>query len=219
MADPSLQALSDSPVLNLRDWISTPAMSSSSLHPGVTRSSGGGSGDGHGTSYSSLAVPATLPNVLLAPLTVIIHIAQYSHYLDGLSPADAEADSHAYTREGFAAGSVSHTPDTGIGTASQFQGLCIGMLSATAMELSATRTELGQNAAAAVRLAMCIGGYIDSERGLAMSGSKYNSSFSLDSVSDMVCFIARWGVDSGREHLEAILSRYSEVRCIVCGSR
>ncbi|KAL3454186.1 hypothetical protein BJX65DRAFT_317904 [Aspergillus insuetus] len=226
MAEPRLRALSDEPVLTLRDCLLAPALSSSSLHPDISRSSDSDSdsGGGHSNSYSSLAVPATLPNVFLAPLTVIIHITQYSYYLDGLSldlglvgaraRARADADAHVYIREAFAATASAHIPNTdtgmGMGTAAQFQGLCIGTLSATAMELSATRTELGQNAAVAMRLAMCIGGYIDSGRPLAMSGSKSDSSSSLDSVSDMVCFIARWGVESGRAMVDAILSQYPE---------
>jgi hypothetical protein len=213
-ADPRLQGLSDAPVLSLGHWLS--ATSSSSLHPDITSSSDSGR-DGHGHTYFSLAVPATLPNVLLAPLTVIIHIAQYCHYLDGISldlglaGPSADADAHLYIRKGYAAAPPADTLDTG--TASQFQGLCIGMLSAAVMECSATRTELGRNAAAAVRLAMCIGAYIDSERALAMSGSKSNCS--LNSDSDVVCFIARWGVESGREIVEAILSQYPEVCCII----
>ncbi|KAL2860079.1 hypothetical protein BJX68DRAFT_275511 [Aspergillus pseudodeflectus] len=210
-AEPRLQALSDAPVLSLGHWLS--ATSSSSLHSDFTSSSDS-TLDGRTNTYSRLAIPATLPNVLLAPLTVIIHIAQYSHYLDGLnldlglSGASPDPDAHVYIREGFAAACPVHPPETGIGTASQFQGLCIGMLSAAVMESSATRTELGKNAAAAVRLAVCIGGYIDSKRALAMTGSKSNPS--LNSDSDVVCFIARWGMVSGREIVEAILSRYPE---------
>ncbi|KAL3490078.1 hypothetical protein BJX62DRAFT_226168 [Aspergillus germanicus] len=217
MAEPRLQAVYDAPVLGLRDWLLAP--SSSSLHHGLVGSSGSDSNsgsDGHSNSYSSLAVPATLPNVLLAPLTVMIHIAQYSQYLDRLSRdlglmgagADAEADAHVYIREAFATAAHAHTLDTS--TASQFQGLCIGTLSATAMQSSTTRAELGQNAAAAVRLAMCIGAYIDAERGLVMSGSNSDSNSSPFSDSDMVCFIARWGVESVRENLEAVLSQYPE---------
>ncbi|KAL2847540.1 hypothetical protein BJY01DRAFT_246767 [Aspergillus pseudoustus] len=202
IAEPSLQALSDAPVLNLRNWLSPP---SSSLHNGITSNN---VSNGDGNSYSRLTVPATFPNVLLAPLTVIIHIAQYIHYLDGLS-LDLGlngADAHVYIREAFAAAPPAQTPDTDIESASKFQGLCIGTLSAAVMECSSTRTELGQNAAAAVRFAMCIGGYVDSERALAMNGS--NSS--LNSSSEIVCFIARWGVESGREDVEAVLSRYPE---------
>ncbi|KAL4773319.1 hypothetical protein BDW60DRAFT_206131 [Aspergillus nidulans var. acristatus] len=204
IAEPSLRALSDAPVLSLRDWLSSP---SSSLHPDNTCNSGS---DGHVNSYPRLTVPATLPNVLLAPLTVVIHLAQYIHYLDSLSLdlglEGVGVDAHVYIREAFAATPPAQSPDTGIDTASMFQGLCIGTISAAVLECSSTRTELGQNAAAAVRLAMCIGGYVDSKRALAMSGP--NSG--LNHSSELVCFIARWGVESGREYVDAILSRYPE---------
>ncbi|KAJ0414739.1 hypothetical protein BJY00DRAFT_318491 [Aspergillus carlsbadensis] len=208
-AEPRLKELSDAPVLGLRDWLSAP---SPSLHTNVAGETGSDrAGDAHGNSYSHLEVPATLPNTLLAPLTVIIHIAQYMHYLHGLSSdpgllRDAgHTDDHTYIREALA-GAPPHaeSPDTetGIGTPSRFQGLCIGMLSATAMESSSTIAELVQNAAAAIRLATCIGGYVDSER----AGSCYNA----NSSSEVVCFIARWGMESGRETVETILRRYPE---------
>ncbi|KIA75420.1 polyketide synthase [Aspergillus ustus] len=135
------------------------------------------------------------------------------HCLDRLSldlGLDSDsADAHAYIREAFAAAAApAQSPDTDIeiDLASKFQGLCIGTLSAAVMISSSTRTELGQNAAAALRLAMCIGAYVDSQRAVAISGS--NSS--LDSGSEFVCFIARWGVESSREDVETILGRYPE---------
>jgi hypothetical protein len=146
---------------------------------------------------------------------VIIHLAQYIHYLDRLSLdlglEGAGADAHVYLQEAFAATPPAQSLDTGIDTVSKFQGLCIGMISAAVMECSSTRTELGQNAAAALRLAMCIGAYVDSKRVLAMSGSNSN----LNPSSEIVCFIARWGIESGREDMEAILGRYPEVRYII----
>jgi hypothetical protein len=146
---------------------------------------------------------------------VVIHLAQYIHYLDSLSLdlglEGVGVDAHVYIREAFAATPPAQSPDTGIDTASMFQGLCIGTISAAVLECSSTRTELGQNAAAAVRLAMCIGGYVDSKRALAMSGP--NSG--LNHSSELVCFIARWGVESGREDVDAILSRYPEVRFLI----
>lgn len=209
IAEPSLHSLSDASVLSLRDWLSS---SSSLLHHDITSNNGS---NGCGNSYSRLTVPATLPNVLLVPLTVVIHLAQYIHYLDGLSLDlgldGADTDAHVHIREAFAATPPGQSPDAGIDTASKFQGLCIGTISAAVMECSSTRTELGQNAAAAVRLAMCIGAYVDSKRALAISGS--NSS--LNTSSEIVCFIARWGIEFGREDVEAILSRYPEVRYII----
>ncbi|KAL2819027.1 hypothetical protein BDW59DRAFT_174916 [Aspergillus cavernicola] len=171
--EPRLQVLSDSPVIRLRDWLSPPAS-----HPDSESDS-----DSH--SHSRLQVSDTLPNVLLAPLTVIIHIAQYTQYLEGLGLDDA----YIHIQE-----AASGVAAQGTDMVSKFQGLCIGSLSAAALELSPTRTALGQNSAAAVRLAMCIGGYVDAER--------------LE--FPMVCCIARWGVDCCREEVEEILSRYPE---------
>ncbi|KAL4863120.1 hypothetical protein BDV12DRAFT_202392 [Aspergillus spectabilis] len=173
--EPRFHALSDGPVNGLRDWLSRP------------NSDGDGDGDSH--SHSRLTVPDTLPNILLAPLTVIIHIAQYTQYLDGLELNDD--DTHFHIR-GAAAGMY---------MGPKFQGLCVGSLCAAAMESSPTRAALGQNAAAAVRLAMCIGAYVDSER--SALGSSVSS-------SEMVCFIARWGVDCSRDEVEGILNRYPE---------
>lgn len=173
--------LSDEPIISLRGWL---------LHHDT-----GNESNGDGYSLSHLNIPDTLPNILLAPLTVIIHIAQYSQYLDGLG-LDGSDDSHVHIRQTTV---YQSTTDK----VSRFQGLCIGSLSAAALDASPTRTALAQNAAAAVRLAVCIGAYVDSER-LAES--------SPSSSSEMVCFIARWGVDCCREMVEAILDRYPEVR-------
>ncbi|KAL3477317.1 hypothetical protein BJX99DRAFT_257569 [Aspergillus californicus] len=167
-ANPRLQVLSDDAVISLRDWLS------SSPDP-----------DSDNDSYSSLIIPNTLPNILLAPLTVLIHVAQYTQYIDSLGIDDV----HAHIQE------VKTTPENP-DTASRFHGLCIGSLSAAALESSPTRAALGQHAAAGVKLAMCIGAYIDSER--------------LTVSSDMVCFTARWGVGCCRDQVQEILSRHSE---------
>lgn len=204
IAEPRVQTLSDAHVLSLRDWLSS---SSSPLYSDNSNGS-----DGHGNNHSRLKIPATLPNVLLAPLTVILHIAQYTQFLDSLSLDfgldGADVDAHVYIRESLAAARSGQSGVTDIDASSKFQGLCIGALSAAVMECSLTRMELGQNAAVAVRLAMCIGGFVDSTRALATSGSSPNSS----SRSETACFIARWDMKSGRENVEEILKGYPEVR-------
>lgn len=180
--EPLFHALSDEPIISLRDWLSR--------HD--TGSEVGN--DSYSYNIPHLHIPDTLPNILLAPLTVVIHIAQYSQYLDGLG-LDGSDDAHAHIRNPTAA------QTTGVG--SKFQGLCIGSLSAAALDASPTRTALVQNAAAAVRLAVCIGAYIDAGR---LTDSRSNS------CSEIVCVIARWGVDCCREMVDGILSRYPEVR-------
>lgn len=128
-----------------------------------------------------LQIPETLPNVLLAPLTVLIHIIQYQEYCDHLSSEDV----HARIRQSIRNGG--------------FQGLCTGSLSAAALACSTTRPEIDQNAAVALKLAMCVGAYVD--LGLA-----------LEADSPMTCFIARWRHGSQREDLDQILNNYPQVR-------
>ncbi|KAL5339001.1 hypothetical protein BJX70DRAFT_408449 [Aspergillus crustosus] len=179
--EPRFQTLSDGPVTGLRDWL---------LHPTVSPT------ESNQDSHAALEIPDTLPNALLAPLTVIIHIAQYVQYLDGLELDDSD-DAHTHIQKITA----SHESNASL----KFQGLCIGSLSAAALEMSPTRATLGQNAALAVRLAMCIGAYVDSER-LVMTtdgGSPY-----VD--PEMLCFIARWGTACSRGEIEEILKRYPE---------
>ena len=135
----------------------------------------------------ALEVPEALPNILLAPLTILIHIVQYIEYLDQLELDDA----HVHVRKATCHGG--------------FQGLCTGSLSATALACSSTRSEIGQHAAIALKLAMCIGAYVDLGR---VAGAD----------STMTCFIARWGDCSQREDVEQILSRYSQV-CFTTMSR
>ncbi|OJI96507.1 hypothetical protein ASPVEDRAFT_872283 [Aspergillus versicolor CBS 583.65] len=176
---PQFQELSDEPIISLRDWF---------LHHDTDSEDGNDS-----CSLSYLKIHETLPNILLAPLTVIIHIAQYSQYLDGLGLDDSH-DAHAHIRQ-----STTSQNTTDIGP--KFQGLCIGSLSSAALDASPTRTVLARNATAALKLALCIGAYVDSQR-LAGSGSNF--------CSEMVCFIARWGEDCSRKMVEGMLSRYSE---------
>nr|BCP96883.1 non-reducing polyketide synthase [Penicillium shearii] len=126
-----------------------------------------------------LQIPETLPNVLLAPLTVLIHIIQYLEYCDHLSSEDV----HARVRQSIRNGG--------------FQGLCTGSLSAAALACSTTRPEIGQNAAVALKLAMCVGAYVD--LGLA-----------LEADSPMTCFIARWRHGSQREDVDQILNNFPQ---------
>lgn len=129
-----------------------------------------------------LNIPATLPNVLLAPLTVIIHVVQYVQYLKQFV-AD---DSHAHIRE-----SVRH---------GGFQGLCTGFLSATALACSKTKKDIARNAAVAMRLAMCIGAYVDLDQ-TATGGES----------TTVACFVVQWGPGCPREEVEQILKHYPDV--------
>lgn len=93
-----------------------------------------------------LVIPENLPNVILAPLTVIIHIVQYFRHLDVVC-TDEYGDSHTLIVQSVQRGG--------------FQGLCSGFLTAAALTSSANKAELIANASTAIRLAFCIAAYID----------------------------------------------------------
>ncbi|KAL4944975.1 hypothetical protein BDV06DRAFT_219781 [Aspergillus oleicola] len=166
--DPRLPTFPDAPWVGMTKWLSPSG------------------------SKSPLIVPESLPNTILAPLTVILHIVEYLQYLDSLRLDDA----HAYIRDTVAAARKDNTNV-------MFQGLCIGSLTAMALGVSSTREEIGSNAVIAMRLAMCVGAYVDSERpDMTAGGSKI--------TSDVVCITTRWDADCSREQVEDVLRRYPE---------
>jgi len=82
-----------------------------------------------------------IPNVLMAPLTIIIHTGLYFQYLSTTSR------SHCDT--------TSHIKDSGI------QGLCTGLLSALALASSKSDEELVEKLSSSLRLAMVVGAIVD----------------------------------------------------------
>lgn len=88
-------------------------------------------------------ISETLPNVLSTPLTVIIHIVEYFNYLKHLGP------------------SVSHSQILNRLRVGGIQGFCTGFLTAVALACSSDEEEVNQFGAVALRLAVCIGAYVD----------------------------------------------------------
>jgi len=88
----------------------------------------------------------TPPNVLSMPFTVIIHMAQWFHYLDNNS-------------SGAGFNQLLESARTG-----GVQGFCIGLLSAVAVATSQYEEHIGTYAGVALRLATCVGAYIDLDR-------------------------------------------------------
>ena len=84
-------------------------------------------------------------NVLCTPLTIIIHIVQYFQYLN----SNQCGATHPLILENSQLGGI--------------QGLCIGNLSAIAVACSKNENAISENAAVALRLAVCIGAYVDLE--------------------------------------------------------
>lgn len=83
-------------------------------------------------------------NVTRMPVTIIAQIAQYISYL---RQSDESLDHESITRNVAVGGGI--------------QGFCIGLLSALAVASGKTEDDVGNFAAISVRLAFCIGAYVD----------------------------------------------------------
>ncbi|KAK1996798.1 beta-ketoacyl synthase domain-containing protein [Colletotrichum falcatum] len=83
-----------------------------------------------------------MPNMLLAPLTVLIHMVEYFSYLKHVGTSHRKVLQSVARNGGF-------------------QGLCIGLLSAIAMSTSEDEVQAIQVAARALNLALAIGAYVD----------------------------------------------------------
>lgn len=137
-----------------------------------------------GILVSSRIIP---PNVLSTPLTTIIHIAQYFHYLKS---NDCGA-THSLILENAQLGGV--------------QGLCTGILSAIAVACSESEDAIGKHASVALRLAVCIGAYVDLEGAFG------------NPPNEMLCCIVRQKPELNKDNLLEILQSYPDV-CMTFGS-
>ena len=84
-----------------------------------------------------------LPNIAALPLTIILQIALYLQYMDrnGI-PNNYKISLQSFERHGV-------------------QGFCMGFLSAAATAFSENEEQLGGNLRTSIRLAMCLGAYVD----------------------------------------------------------
>ena len=130
----------------------------------------------HGDFQSVTGVP---PNVLTTPFTIIIHIIQYFHFLDSL-----QCD-HATVLESLKHGGA--------------QGFCTGMLSAIAIACSENEDEVNDLAVVALKLALCIGAYVDLDGAYA------------DETNETTSIAVRWRSGGGHDKVMEILKRYPEV--------
>jgi hypothetical protein len=83
------------------------------------------------------------PNIISMPFTVILHLIQYVHYLDSNLQVSNHAQSLTAARTGG------------------FQGFCVGFLSAVALGCARNEETIGRLGGIALRLAFCIGAYVD----------------------------------------------------------
>ena len=97
------------------------------------------------------------PNHYALAVTVLLQITQYTRYLDNLGKVP---DPHRKVLDSVKAGG-------GV------QGFCAGFLSAAAVASSAFEADLGASAAVALRLAVCIGAYVDVDGAYASVTMEY----------------------------------------------
>ena len=124
-----------------------------------------------------------LPNLLTVPMTVILQITQYARYIAGLELKHPHV--HILTE----------LKEAGV------QGFCIGFLSAFIIATARNEAEIGVIAATMLRLAVCIGAYVDKNVGYG------------ESSSPSACIAVRWKDDTvrGREEVDVIVQQFKEV--------
>ncbi|KAK6079334.1 beta-ketoacyl synthase [Seiridium cupressi] len=96
------------------------------------------------------------PNHYALAFSVLLHVTQYSRYLDLLGK-----DSHRKVLDSVKDGGI--------------QGFCVGFLSAVAVALSESEDDLGPSAAIALRLAVCIGAYVDRDGKYSPAATEYSA--------------------------------------------
>lgn len=121
----------------------------------------------------------SFPNILTMPFTVIIHISQYFHYLNSLQLHQAEI--------------LNHLQVGGV------QGFCTGMLSATAVASSRSEEDVNAFGAVALKLALCIGAYVDLDGAFAAESNETTS------------IAVRWRSEAGHDRILETLKGYPNV--------
>ena len=121
-------------------------------------------------------------NVTRMPLTTITQIAQYVSYL------------HQYDEPLCHESIIKSTAASG-----GIQGFCIGLLSALAIASGKTEDDVGNFAAMSVRLAFCVGAYVDLDRHRNGGDSKAST------------LAVRWKTPTTLEDIQRLLSRHPDV--------
>lgn len=127
-------------------------------------------------------------NLQLATLTVLAHILEYTTFLNH-QHLNGHKDAQMKLLEDVRAGGI--------------QGLCIGLLSATAIACSRTKADIARNGAVAMRLAFCIGAFVDLDE--------------TQSPEPNVVVALRWSpsdLDKGNQILKDIMDRSPQVRLV-----
>ncbi len=125
-------------------------------------------------------------NVTRMPLTTITQIAQYVSYL---RQHDEPLGHESITRSAAIGGGI--------------QGFCIGLLSALAVASGNTEDDVGNFAAMSVRLAFCVGAYVDLDQHRNGGDSKAST------------LAVRWKTPTTLEDIQRLLSRHPDVSLII----
>ena len=121
-------------------------------------------------------------NVTRMPLTIIAQVVRYISYL---RQHDEPLVHHSIRKSVAAGGGI--------------QGFCIGLLSALAVASGKTEDDVGYYAAISVRLAFCVGAYVDLDQ-QRNSGDSKSSTLAV-----------RWKTPATLEHVQRLISRHSDV--------
>lgn len=134
------------------------------------------------TGFDCVQIVEEKRNAMTMPMTIIEHIVQYFSYIqqsDGVL-------THSLILESVAAGG-------GI------QGFCAGLLSAVAVAGGKTQQEVGINAATSIRLAFCVGAYIDLDQSPDGGDSKVST------------LAVRWRTPTTLESIQRVLLNHPGV--------
>ena len=131
----------------------------------------------------SLEIPFPLPNAILIPLIVILHLTQYA---DHLKRYNTEIDERV---DLFAASKKND----------ETLGFCTGLLSALAVSSADSKEDFRRYGATAVRLGLLIGMFVDAKD----SKSELKTSKSLSTA---------WNSAGSKEELLRTLKEFPEVR-------
>lgn len=117
-------------------------------------------------------------NILSSPLTVISQLVEYLKYLEN----DSSSQAHLKFLNGTKVGGI--------------QGFCTGFLSAISLCCSRDGSDILELGAVAIRLAVCIGAYVDLDQ---------------HATSGFECVAMRWDTTLDKQRLEAVLANYDTV--------
>jgi hypothetical protein len=124
-----------------------------------------------------------LPNILLTPLTVIVHLAQYTAFLKAALPGLGDTDELP----------ASITENT------ESLGLCTGTLSFLAVGCSSSLLQLQHYGSVAIRIAMLIGALVDANEDLP------------DSEGGSMSFSMAWNSTESGNSVHRILEKFPNV--------